>query len=176
LTSSSGKGRMSEENRWRDDIKLFVGTPGVRLHLVGIGNPVRKDDAVGLEVASSLRRLLRGNRPKWLRVHGPSPQPEMLLPKIPLGERILIFDAVEANKKPGAVVCAPLRDTRYGFFATHNIPLRLLPGMTGRGDDVLLVGVQPASVEVGEGLTPPIKKSADSLAEEVARVVRSSHG
>jgi hydrogenase maturation protease len=167
---------LPKDEGWRSDIKLFIGCSGVRLHMVGIGNPMRRDDGVGPEVASSVRRLLRGRRPSWVSLHPPSVRPESLLPRIPPGQRVMIFDAVEADREPGAVVCARLGDTRYGFFATHNVPLKLVPGLAGREDEVFLVGIQPASVEFGEGLTPSVRGSAEALSEEVANLVVSEDG
>lgn len=134
-------------------------------HLVGVGNPIRQDDAVGLEIVSSLRRRL-GSRPSPnVVIHPPSLMPERLLSRVAAeGGRLMIFDAVEANKQPGAIVCASLADTRFGFFATHNVPLRLIPEVAGNLERSFVVGVQPEWLDVGEGLSA-------TAAEAKSRVV-----
>jgi hypothetical protein len=88
-------------------------------HVFGIGNPMKQDDGVGLEVVSSLRRRLGPASRKAVRVHGLSSNPERIISDLASkGERIVIIDAVEAQKKPGTIVCARLSDTKFGFFAT----------------------------------------------------------
>ena len=83
----------------------------------------------------------------------------------------MVFDAVEASERPGRVVFRPMADTKYGFFGTHNIPLKLVPGLEQRLDDTYLVGVQPASLEVGSGLSAPVRESVAEIVEVVAEGV-----
>jgi len=129
---------------------------------------MRGDDAVGLAIASELRQTLGANPVGGYKIHKTTAAPERLLSKLAVSSgRILIFDAVEASKEPGAIVCAKLRDSKYGYFATHNIPLTLIPGMASRIDDVYLIGVQPLSLDVGEGLSSVVR---DSAAQIVAAV------
>jgi hydrogenase maturation protease len=141
------------------------------LHFVGVGNHFRRDDAAGLVALASLKRSLIRPRPGWVKFHDETSS-ERALSKIPSGEGIVVFDAVESNGEPGRIVCASLADTKYGFFATHNVPLRLIPGLAERADSVFLIGVQPESIEVGEGLSATVSKSVDELVTEVARQVR----
>ena len=141
--------------------------------LVGIGNALRGDDAVGLQIASMLRSSL-GPAPRGVRIHEAADAPEMLLSKLAgSATRIIIFDAVDASADPGKIVCAKLSDTKYGFFATHNIPLRIVPGLSERLNDVLVVGVQPESLEVREGLSDAVRKSAGLVVDAVTRAVES---
>jgi len=119
-------------------------------------------------IASELRRTLGATPAKGYRIHKTTPTPELLLSKLALKSgRIFIFDAVEASKKPGEIVCTTLSESKYGYFATHNIPLKLIPGLDSRSDDVYLVGVQPLALEIGEGLSDVV---ADSAARVVATV------
>ena len=85
----------------------------------------------------------------------------------------MIFDAVEAARAPGEVICGSLEDTKYGYFATHNVPLKLVPGLAERAGHIHIIGVQAGSLEVGEGLTPAVKESARIVVDAVAEEVRS---
>jgi hydrogenase maturation protease len=140
--------------------------------MLGVGNPIRGDDGVGLAIASELRQTL-GPRPSGrLRIHGEARSPERILAKIASSAgRIVIFDAVEASRAPGDIVCCRLSESKYGYFATHNIPLRLIPGLESRADDTYLVGVQPLSLEVGEGLSPVVRDSAARIVAAVTDAV-----
>ena len=117
-------------------------------------------------MADSLRRALAGCAKTRAVVHGPSNFPESVISRIPENEGVVIFDAVDAQRKPGSIVCAALGETSYGFFATHNVPLGLIPGVAAR-EGVVVMGVVPASVEFGEGLSRAVKKAADELVAEI---------
>ena len=125
-------------------------------------------------MADSLRRVLAGCAKTRAVVHGPSSFPELVISRIPENEGMVILDAVDARKNPGSIVCAALREARYGFFATHNVPLGLIPGVATRGG-VVVMGVVPESVELGEGLSRAVMEAADELVEEIRdQVVRKA--
>ncbi len=148
------------DDQWASSLSEIIGG-GTKVNLVGIGNPIKGDDSVGLAVVSELLRLLGPSPTSRLAIHEPSMSPERTLSRLALkGERIVIFDAVETGKEPGAILCAKLSDTKFGFFATHNIPLRIVPGLGGMASDVYLLGIQPESVEVGKGLTKSVETAS----------------
>jgi hydrogenase maturation protease len=157
---------------WRERLRDTIADPSRPVHLVGVGNELRTDDGAGLEIVSCLRSELGGAPAPGVKIHASSPTPERLLAKLASGEgRIVVFDAVEASASPGHVVFRPMADTRYGFFGTHNIPLKLVPGLADRLDDVFLVGVQPASLEVGMGLSEAAQKSVREIVAVVSEGV-----
>jgi len=61
-----------------------------------------------------------------------------------------------------------MADTKYGFFGTHNIPLQPVPGLGDHLRDFFLVGVQPASLEVGQSLSETVRESMDEVVAVVA--------
>lgn len=133
---------------------------------------MRSDDGVGLEVIRTLRSALRLASAPGVKVHPVSAMPERAISKLASeGARMVIFDAVEAAREPGEIVFSRLADTKYGFFATHNIPFRLVPGLAARGNDVLIVGVQPESLEVGEHLSETARASVKKIVAAVAELV-----
>jgi hydrogenase maturation protease len=152
---------------WEERLRKLIGDESSTVHLIGVGNPLRQDDSVGLYVI----RLLRGRGRKLGRhivVHPPSTSPERELSRVDCTRnRVVLFDAVEANSSPGTVVFAGLGDSRYGYFATHNIPLRLLPNVSGNTANVYIAGVQPMEVGVGEGLSEVVREAAGKIAEVV---------
>ncbi len=148
--------------------KWLTPSDGRTVHLVGVGNPIRGDDGVGLEVARALRRDLGAHPRPGVWIHPPAFSPERLLSKVSSdGGRLTIFDAVEASMAPGALVFAHLSDTKYGFFATHNLPMRLIPGLAANLDSACVLGVQPGSLEVREGLSESVSRARDRLVDLV---------
>jgi hydrogenase 3 maturation protease len=158
---------------WERTTQSWLGEPDEgRIHLVGVGNPIRQDDAIGLEIVSSLRKKLGSKPSPNVIIHPPSLMPERLLSKVAgTGDRIVIFDAVEANRRPGAVVCASLADTKFGFFATHNVPFRLIPGVAGNLGRSFVVGVQPESLGVGEGLSATARAAKGRIVEAMGAMI-----
>jgi hydrogenase 3 maturation protease len=154
---------------WQSPLEELLEKHGP-VHLVGAGNPIRKDDAVGLFIASELRKRL-GSRPnKLFRIYGSSIPPERLLAKIESGA-IIMFDAVEHNSKPGSIIFARLEDTRFGFFATHNIPFKLIPGLSKNLGNAFVLGIQPGNIEIGEGLSEEVLNSANEVVEKLQRII-----
>ena len=74
--------------------------------------------------------------------------------------------------KPGQVTLANLGDSKYGYFATHNVPLRVIPEVAANPSNVYVSGIEPAVLEVGEGLSDAVRQSA----VDVAAVVESALG
>lgn len=166
----SGKGTARADS-WREGLRDALSPERGPADLVGVGNPIRGDDGAGLEVVSRLRA--RPGAARRLRIHPPASMPERLLSKLASGgHKVVVFDAVESGLPPGGIVCRKLGSTRYGFFATHNVPLKLVPGLESRLDDFHILGIQPGSLEVGEGLSTPVKEAV----EEVVSFIRAGAG
>lgn len=151
-----------DDQEWRRMLEEALRFEGP-VDLVGVGNTIRGDDAFGVEVISRLRSSPSGS-PQGIRVHPAAQMPERLLSKLAstVG-RLIVFDSVEVSRPPGTMVCRRLGDTRYGFFATHNVPLKLIPGLGPRLADCYVVGVQPESLEVKEGLSAPVQAAVETI-------------
>ncbi len=158
---------------WQEEVRRRISASPRPLNFVGVGNTLRRDDGAGIEAVNSLQRALRGTSHPGVKVHSPG-APERTLSKIPRPEGVVIFDAVEAGKTAGRIFCASLDDVKYSFFGTHNVPLRLIPGATGREREISVIGIEPESLEVGEGLTDRVRRSVEMLVAEVVSLVRTT--
>jgi hydrogenase maturation protease len=155
---------------WTDELRDFLSAVGPQqLVLLGVGNPVKHDDSVGLYIADQLKRGLRDRRSASVRVLSAASYPELALARINLqSSRTLIFDAVETGKPAGSVVFAGIGETKYGFFATHNLPLKLHPLVRENAENVFILGVQPEDLEVGEGLSDTVRSAAGAVVDAIA--------
>jgi hydrogenase 3 maturation protease len=165
---------MKHVEEWEGPVRSWLSSADDHtVHLVGVGNLIRRDDGVGLEVVSKLRKALGPRPTPKLRIHAPSLNPERIMSRVASkGDSLIVFDAVEANKRPGSIVCASLDDTKFGFFATHNIPLKLVPGVSESLDKMHVVGIQPESVDVGEGLSDIVRMASDRLVATITDIER----
>jgi hydrogenase maturation protease len=136
---------------------------------LGAGNPIKSDDSVGLYMISNLRKHCGSHPREFVRIK-PRSNPDTVLSKIEKGT-IVIFDAVESGLSPGSIVFANISKTKYGFFATHNVPLRLVPGLASRMSTVFVLGVQPLRREIGEGLSQVVKDSADRVVDTISKMI-----
>jgi hydrogenase maturation protease len=147
------------------------------LAVLGMGNLLYSDDGAGLEALARLgreRRLPAG----VIFVDGSLGGLEVAA-RIGRPSRLLILDAVDVGVVPGTVVrmdgpeLAGLPRAsgvhRLGVSDVLDV-LRL----TGRmPDEVVLLGIQPASIELGTRFTPEVESAVGRLvAESLAQIAR----
>jgi hydrogenase maturation protease len=159
----------TKKDDWKARLNEILEDASNPLDIVGVGNPLKGDDSVGLHIVSRILSL-SGRRPRRnVHVHPPTRSAENVLSHLDSRKsRVLIFDAVAAGGKPGQVILASLADSKFGYFATHNVPLRILPGVGNNPSNVFVAGIEPESLEVGEELSEVVRSSADELSAVVA--------
>lgn len=161
------------EDEWMARLKTLLNQ-NRPIHLIGVGNPIRGDDALGLFIASKLRKRLGARPSKLVKIHESSIAPEFQIAKISKLDSLIIFDAVEHNSEPGSIIFANLGDTRFGYFATHNIPMKLIPNISENMANIFVLGIQPGNVHIGEGLTKIVLASANQIVERLAGLVEET--
>ncbi len=128
---------------------------------MGVGNELRGDDAVGIYVARNFRKE------GWIVIEcGTVPEDFTSEIKKIKPELLVIVDAAEMNLSPGEIRIVPQEKIPKVAFSTHGMPLSFLmeylKPFAGR---IVLIGVQPRSMEFGKYLSESVKKAADMLIE-----------
>lgn len=147
-----------------------------RVVVLAVGNRLRKDDGFGVYVGSALRRL----RLKDVLILEAGMAPEMFL--TPILEfnpsHLIVVDSIYAGLKPGAIVVSDCeRLTEEISLSTHRVSMRLLAkylrfmGFKGK---ILIVGVQPEDLSLGEGLSPKVEEAKERVVEMLTGVL-SNH-
>lgn len=147
-----------------DEIKAAISPKG-RTLLITIGNPLRADDGVGPFVGERVKFKSSGNG-----VINAYTTPENIAQKaIELKpEKIILLDAAHFGGRPGEIKIIPLElINQQTVISTHSFPLSVTFSIVKEdtGAELVALGVQPASMEYGEGLTPEVKESALILIE-----------
>ncbi|MCX6348529.1 MAG: hydrogenase maturation protease [Candidatus Aureabacteria bacterium] len=145
---------------------------GRRVVLLGIGHPEMGDDAAGHELARRLQEqgfrgaIAAGNVPE-----------NYLGPVLALRpEVILIADAVEMGKTPGAWVLLDGADLAAGSLSTHDASLSLLMDYLIKESEArcYLLGIQANSRAGGEGISPEVEETVAGLAHVLGKIVALS--
>jgi hydrogenase 3 maturation protease len=121
--------------------------------VMGVGSPLRSDDAAGLHVAAA---LAREQRPGVTVIEaGPAPENftseiRRLHPAV-----VLIVDCARMGEAPGSLRVISPEQIAGVSFGTHGLPLSVLSDYLQRetGCSVVFLGIEPASVEPGEELS-----------------------
>ncbi|MSM40387.1 MAG: HyaD/HybD family hydrogenase maturation endopeptidase [Geobacter sp.] len=140
--------------------------------VLGIGNLVMSDDGVGVRV---VQRLATGYRfpPEVSLLDGGTLGLD-LLPRLEGVERLLVVDAIDSSEAPGTLVRLS------GEEVPVALATRLSPHQMGLKDllavadlqgfcpaEVVLVGVQPACIEMGMELSDVVAGRFDELTQRV---------
>ena len=143
------------------------------IRVIGVGNPYRRDDAAGLEVA---RRIEREGIDE-VEVLEHDGEPARLLDLWTGAEVAIVVDAVRADEAPGTVHRVevgphpvperPRRDSTHAVGLGEAVELaRALDRLPGR---LVLYGITGADFGAGEGLTPSVAAAVGALVDEILR-------
>lgn len=140
--------------------------------VLGLGNVLLSDEGVGVHVVHLLRE--RYDFPQEVEILDGGTLGLDLLPYVEDADRLLIVDAVQMDTPPGTVarlVGDEIPAVLSLKYSPHQMGLSdLLAAARLRGHlpaEVVLWGVQPASLEVGLELSPAVAAQMESLVQNV---------
>ncbi len=137
------------------------------LLVVGIGNLLRGDDAAGLLLGQMLAAKIDSS---YLQAED---VPENYLSELRQTEanNILLVDAADMQAPVGTIrIVAPQRLNKTSLF-THKSSLRLLCNIltSEYGKRVLLLGIQPATLQWGEPISKSVMETIEAFLDCVFR-------
>lgn len=139
--------------------------------VVGVGNPLRGDDAAGYLVA----RRLRGT--PGMCVIEAEEVPEDFVGDIAAAapDVVALVDAVDLGREPGAVAILEKEQVATYAPTTHRMPLSLVMEVAHRrtSADVFLIALQPSRADFGTAMTPEVSDTVERLAEMLAELVQA---
>jgi len=135
--------------------------------IITVGNSFRRDDGVGPYLSGKLRDFEK------IKVLNAGDTPENIVDEAIASKpvRILIFDAADFGGRAGEVRTIPEGLIPQTALSTHSIPLNVITGIIAgeTNAEIVFIGIQPKTVEFGEGLSEEVKKAADAIAETIRR-------
>lgn len=130
-----------------------------RVLLLGVGNDIRGDDAIGELIAREFEKE------GWETIDCGT-VPENVIPHVEEDtyDAVIIVDAAHLKLDAGEIRIVP-RD-RLGVFtmSTHAMPLSLvMEFLDRRVDEVILIGIQPKDMSLKEGMTEEMVEAKERL-------------
>ncbi len=140
--------------------------------VLGVGNILLSDEGVGVHVARLLGE--RYDFPPEVEILDGGTLGLDLLPYVEAAERLLIVDAVQMDAPPGQVARLEGEEVPAVLslkYSPHQVGLSDLLAaarLLGRSPaEVVLWGIQPASLEVGLELSPAVAAQVETLLQNV---------
>jgi len=141
---------------------------------LGIGNTDRGDDGFGVRLAEALEEAGLEN----VLIAGTTPEIYAIVLGNGKYDTVLFLDAVFSGAEPGSVVLMDAAEIRSGFpqVSTHRYSIGTLAEIirSGKGTKVWLLGVSPASTEMGGALSGAVKESLRMLTELIPSAKKSA--
>ena len=140
--------------------------------IIGLGNTLRRDDGIGVYVASKLRSSLRNVRGVEVivaedRVDYAARELMKLKPNL-----IIVIDAMEFHGSPGEIKLVKLEDVEESYAYTHRIPMKTVFKLMGIKAPTYVLGIQVISRDFGEELSEDVKAAGDEIVEFLSKILR----
>ena len=157
-----------------------------RMLIAGVGNIFLGDDGFGVEVA---RRLAAFELPDWVRVADYGISGMHLAYDLAEGyETAILIDASPRGGEPGTVYVIEADAARPGatpreagespLLDAHgmqpDVVFSMLDMLGADAGRVLVIGCEPASIDEGIGLSPPVAAAVDEAVRVVLDLVRTA--
>jgi hydrogenase 3 maturation protease len=144
--------------------------------VLGIGNDMRGDDALGSLLAKKLSNLLKDNQDVTVYDAGTVPENFTGAIKKNNPSHIILIDAVDMKERPGFIRLIAKDEIANYSISTHALPLSFLIRYlesTGTAQ-TLLLGIQPGNMDLSDEISIEIEKSIIYLLKLFDRLIKSS--
>jgi sulfhydrogenase subunit alpha len=126
---------------------------------IGVGNPNRSDDALGIHIAKRLRE--KGLENVWLETEL---RGEDLPFEDPIEHPIVFLDAVDTQDEPGKITLIPFEYMFRQVSLSHKLaPFAKVFKSSAQVKNTYILGVQPESLAEGREVTTPVQQAVDKI-------------
>jgi hydrogenase 3 maturation protease len=154
-----------------EGLREYFGTGDRRVVIVGVGNPIRGDDAVGPKIIE----LLESKPIKNVLLLNTESVPEAFTGKVEQFNptHVLLVDAANFRGMPGETKLITGVQIGGQAISTHSLPLNIFISYIEKslGISVILLGIQPMSINLGEPMSEPVEEAAKKVADTINRIL-----
>jgi hydrogenase 3 maturation protease len=149
-------------------LNSFLGDPRSRkVAILGVGSPIRGDDAVGLIVVDELEK--RGL--KDILLIRAEASPELFLGTLEEygPTHVIIVDAAGLGIDPGEARVVSAGEVLGATISTHTLPLTILIGYLEGSMNVktMLIGIQPKDMDFSMEASEEVRSGAERVAQDI---------
>jgi hydrogenase maturation protease len=134
-----------------------------KVAVVGLGNILKADDGAGCRLVANLN----GKAKAALFDAGTTPENQLkpIIRSEP--DTVLVVDALHTGDKPGTIKLFKTKQFVTTALTTHGLNLEFFTGYLKKHGiaNIVLLGIQPYTVEFSEKLSVPVRKALDDLEE-----------
>ena len=142
--------------------------------VIGIGNPLRRDDGIGITLVEKLREE---KLPNIVCIDG-GPGGVHLLPFLSKYRRIILVDAAYFNAEPGDTKVFTLQEIDNDYrnpLSAHMLDtiqiIKLYQELHERKLEVIVFGIQPSDTTYGTNLSPIIKEKLLEILKKLVETI-----
>lgn len=153
----------NEKSGFRKELEIWL-SDAKKIVVAGIGNPIRRDDFVGIKIVQDLKGKVSDN----VYLIECETVPESFLHQIidfnPT--HVLLIDAAILGQKPGEAKLVKSEDLEFfSAYTTHMLPLRVFCDYLSQmiKTKIALLLIEPKNTDFGEGLTSEVNKAARKI-------------
>jgi hydrogenase maturation protease len=144
--------------------------------VVGVGNPLRRDDGAGVYLVRRLNRCAPAAGLLFLNAEDVIENHVVQMAEMPV-QNILLVDAVATGSPPGSVVFSRLPGplSLPDSLSTHRLSFSLTAEFLAHyGKQTFLLGIEAADTDYGHGLSDAVRQTADRLCGLLQAAIRGS--
>ncbi|MEM1514560.1 MAG: hydrogenase maturation peptidase HycI [Thermoproteota archaeon] len=142
-----------------------------KLIILGVGNPLRGDDSLGLAILKRIRRKV----PENTKIIYGGIAPENFISKMKMFKpsHVLIIDAALFGGEPGEARLILSEQIPDITVSTHAIPLNLLAWLIQKETNakIALLGIEPKNLGLGEGVSREVREAIEKCARMLIDVI-----
>ena len=142
--------------------------------ILGIGNEIKGDDGLGPIITKKSSALFDKNKDIIVFDGGTVPENYTGLIRKENPTHIILVDAVDMKKEPGYIRVVEKEEIANYNISTHAMPISYLIKYieTTIGAQIILVGVQPKSMDFAEPVSKEVEKSVEEVVSTFDKVIK----
>lgn len=145
-----------------------------KIVILGIGNEIKGDDALGSIIAQKSSQLFNKNENIVVFDGGTVPENYTGLIRKENPTHIILVDAVDMKKDPGYIRVVKKEEIANYNISTHAMPVSFLIKYmeTTVSARIILVGVQPKSMGLAEPISKEVEESIDEVMATFEKLIK----
>lgn len=156
----------------KQELKEFLKNHD-KVVVLGIGNDIKGDDALGPIIALKLDELFQNNNGVVILNGGTVPENYTGVIRSKKPTHIILVDAVEMNRDPGYIRVVQKDEIASYNISTHAMPVSFLIRFMENTihAEIILIGVQPKSMELTEGISKEVEESIQYIVNTLYEIL-----